>query len=114
MVPFERVGIDIVRLLIQSTSRHEFILVLVDYATRYPEAIPTRNMRAESGQGTGPSLHPNRNTQASSNGSKVVVCERSAPSRMVVLVGAAPVHLHVPAPDQRVGGKVQWNAEAHA
>lgn len=48
LVPFERVGIDIVRPLIQSSSRNKFLLVLVDYATWYPEATLFRNMRVET------------------------------------------------------------------
>lgn len=47
-VPFERIGIDIVGLLIQASSGHKFLLVIIDYATRYPEAIPMQNMRAET------------------------------------------------------------------
>ena len=40
--PFERIGIDIVGLLIRSAEGHTQILVLVDYTTQYPEAIPLR------------------------------------------------------------------------
>ncbi|KAJ1117511.1 hypothetical protein NDU88_005710 [Pleurodeles waltl] len=41
--PFERVGIDIVGSLEPKTAMgNMFILVLVDHATRYPEAIPLR------------------------------------------------------------------------
>ena len=40
-VPFERVGINIVGPLDPKTALgNRFILVLVDHATRYPEAIP--------------------------------------------------------------------------
>ncbi|XP_078496945.1 uncharacterized protein LOC144753011 [Lissotriton helveticus] len=45
--PFERVGIDIVGPLDPpTTAGHRFILVLVDHATRYPEAIPLRTVTA--------------------------------------------------------------------
>lgn len=47
-VPFERVGIDIVGPLVQASTQHKFLLVMVDYATRYLEAIPLRNMRTET------------------------------------------------------------------
>lgn len=47
-VPFERIGINIVGPLIQSSSCHKFILVLIDYATQYLEAIPFCNMRTET------------------------------------------------------------------
>ncbi|KAJ1216044.1 hypothetical protein NDU88_003650 [Pleurodeles waltl] len=45
--PFERVGIDIVGPLGPKTALgNRFILVLVDHATRYPEAIPLRTVTA--------------------------------------------------------------------
>lgn len=47
MVSFERVAIDIVGPLVQALSRHKFLLILVDYATRYTEAIPLHYIRAE-------------------------------------------------------------------
>lgn len=47
-VLFERIGIDIVGPLVQSSSWHKFLLVITDYATRYPEAILLRNMRIDT------------------------------------------------------------------
>lgn len=41
---FQRVGIDIVS---PSTSCHKYILVVSDYATHYPEAVPSCNICAE-------------------------------------------------------------------
>ena len=41
-VPFQRLGMDIVGPLPKSSRGHRYILVLMDYATRYPEAIPLR------------------------------------------------------------------------
>ena len=38
--PFERVGIDLVRPLPQTKASHLYVLTMVDYGTRYPEAIP--------------------------------------------------------------------------
>lgn len=38
--PFERIVMDIVGPLRQSSSGNKYILVVCDYATRYPEAIP--------------------------------------------------------------------------
>lgn len=38
--PFERIGMDIVGPLPKSGRGHQYILVIVDYATRYPEAVP--------------------------------------------------------------------------
>lgn len=35
-------------LVLQAISHHKFILVVVDYATQYPEATPLRNMQAET------------------------------------------------------------------
>ncbi|XP_073727643.1 uncharacterized protein [Misgurnus anguillicaudatus] len=40
--PFERIGMDIVGPLPRSGRGHQYILVMVDYATRYPEAVPLR------------------------------------------------------------------------
>ncbi len=41
-VPFERIGMDLVGPLPKSARGHEHILVIMDYATRYPEALPLR------------------------------------------------------------------------
>lgn len=45
-VPFKWVGIDVVVLLMLSASKHHFLLVLVDYATHYPEAISLQNIHS--------------------------------------------------------------------
>lgn len=45
-VPFERIGMDLVGP--RSTWGHEHILVIVDYATRYPEAIPLRKATSKA------------------------------------------------------------------
>ncbi len=47
-VPFERIGMDIVGPLPKSARGHEHILVIVDYATRYPEAVPLRKATAKA------------------------------------------------------------------
>ncbi len=47
-VPFERIGMDLVGPLPKSARWHEHILVIVDYATRYPEAIPLRKATAKN------------------------------------------------------------------
>ena len=39
-VPFERIAMDIVGPLVKTARGHRYILVVVDYATRYPKAIP--------------------------------------------------------------------------
>lgn len=41
-VPFESIGMDLVGPLPKSPRGHEYILVIVDYATRYPEVVPLR------------------------------------------------------------------------
>ncbi len=41
-VPFERIGMDLIGPLERSARGHRFALVLVDYATRYPEAVALR------------------------------------------------------------------------
>ncbi|MGH0117755.1 UNVERIFIED_CONTAM: hypothetical protein FKN15_039051 [Acipenser sinensis] len=41
--PFERMAMDIVGPVLPSDSGYTHILVMVDYATRYPEAVPLRS-----------------------------------------------------------------------
>ncbi len=43
-VPFERIGMDLIGPLERSTQGYCFALVLVDYVTRYPEAMALRNI----------------------------------------------------------------------
>lgn len=47
-VPFERIDMDIIGPLDRSTQGYRFVLVIIDYATRYPEAVPLRNISAKS------------------------------------------------------------------
>ncbi|PIK56474.1 hypothetical protein BSL78_06637 [Apostichopus japonicus] len=48
-VPFQRVAVDLVGPIKPSTERgHRYILVLVDYATRYPEAVPLKTIETEA------------------------------------------------------------------
>lgn len=47
-VPFERLGMDIVGPLERSKSGNRYMLVISDYATRYPEVFPLKNIRARS------------------------------------------------------------------
>ncbi|XP_060748945.1 uncharacterized protein LOC132861438 [Tachysurus vachellii] len=47
-VPFERLGMDLIGPLPKSARGHEYILVMVDYATRYPEAVPLRKATSQS------------------------------------------------------------------
>ena len=45
---FKRVAIDLVGPIAPaSDKRHRYILTLVDYATRYPEAVPLKNIDTE-------------------------------------------------------------------
>lgn len=44
--PFHRIAVDIVGPLERTRSGHRFILVVCDYATRYPEAFPLRKVTA--------------------------------------------------------------------
>ena len=47
--PFKKVAIDLVGPLLPSSERGKrYILVMVDYATRYPEAVALRNIDTES------------------------------------------------------------------
>ena len=45
--PFQKIAMDIIGPLPQSRSGYRYILVICDYATRYPEAIPLRSIDAE-------------------------------------------------------------------
>ena len=45
--PFDRIAMDIVGPLIKSAGGHQYILVIIDYATQYPEAIPLRSTTAK-------------------------------------------------------------------
>ena len=46
--PFERVAVDLVGPLPASESGNRYILTMVDYATRYPEATPLKDIRTET------------------------------------------------------------------
>ena len=46
--PFKRIGIDIVGPMARSCKGHKYLLTICDYATRYPEAIPLSNIRADT------------------------------------------------------------------
>ena len=47
-LPFQRVAVDLVGPMIPASDRgNRFILVMVDYATRYPEAVPLRSIDTE-------------------------------------------------------------------
>lgn len=41
-VPFEQIAIDRIGPLVKSARRHQCILADLDYATRYPEAVPLK------------------------------------------------------------------------
>uniref|UniRef100_A0A803K005 Gypsy retrotransposon integrase-like protein 1 n=1 Tax=Xenopus tropicalis TaxID=8364 RepID=A0A803K005_XENTR len=47
-IPFERIAMDLVGPLIKSARGHQYILVVMDYATRYPEAVPLRNTSSKT------------------------------------------------------------------
>ena len=46
--PFSRIAMDIVGPLPRSRSGHCYVLVVCDYAMRYPEAVPLRSIDAEA------------------------------------------------------------------
>eukprot|EP00731_Ephydatia_muelleri_P004053 Em0002g229a len=46
--PFSRIAMDIVGPLPRSRAGNKYILVICDYATRYPEAVPLKSIDAES------------------------------------------------------------------
>ena len=46
--PFQRIAMDVVGPLPRSRGGHRYVLVLCDYATRYPEAVAMKNVDAEA------------------------------------------------------------------
>ena len=46
--PFKRIAFDIVGPLQRTKCGHRFILTMMDYCTKYPEAIPLRCVDAET------------------------------------------------------------------
>ena len=46
--PFERIAMDIIGPLPKSRRGHRYVLVVCDYATRYPEAVPMKYIDAAS------------------------------------------------------------------
>lgn len=45
--PFERLGMDIVGPVEKSRAGNRFMLVITDYATRYPEVFPMKSIKAK-------------------------------------------------------------------
>lgn len=45
--PFEKAAMNLVGPLVKSAMGHIDILILIDYATRYPKAVPLRNTNAK-------------------------------------------------------------------
>ncbi len=70
-VPFERIGMDLIGPLERSARGHRFALVLVDYATRYPEAV-AQHFRKECSGGSVqydlPGGNPERDSHRSGHG----------------------------------------------
>jgi len=47
--PFDRVAVDLVGSIFPPTEIvSEYILTMMDYATRYPEAVPLKDIQAET------------------------------------------------------------------
>lgn len=46
-IPFEYIGIDIAPPPTTTSQRHKYLLVVIDFATYYPEAMFLHNMHAE-------------------------------------------------------------------
>ena len=48
-VPFRKVAVDLIGPIAPMSERgHRYILTIVDYATRYPEAVPLKNIETET------------------------------------------------------------------
>uniref|UniRef100_A0A8C6KQE2 Gypsy retrotransposon integrase-like protein 1 n=1 Tax=Nothobranchius furzeri TaxID=105023 RepID=A0A8C6KQE2_NOTFU len=48
MTPFERLGMDVVGPVEKSKSGNRFMLVITDYATKYPEVFPLKSVKAKT------------------------------------------------------------------
>ena len=47
--PFKRVAVDLIGPIVPASDKgHQYVLTLVDYATRYPEAVPLKNIDTET------------------------------------------------------------------
>ena len=46
--PFDRVAIDMVGPLTRTTAGNKYILALMNYGSRYPEAIPLKNINSQT------------------------------------------------------------------
>ena len=47
--PFKRVAVDLISPISPPSEKgHQYILTLADYSTRYPEAIPLKNVQTET------------------------------------------------------------------
>lgn len=46
--PFDRIALDFIESLPRTTWGPPYLLVIMDYATRYQEAVPMRNMKSPS------------------------------------------------------------------
>ena len=48
-MPFKKVAVDLVGPISPANEKeHRYIFTLVDYATRYPEAVPLKNTETET------------------------------------------------------------------
>ncbi len=72
-VPYEQIGMDLVGPLSKSGRGHEHILVIVDYATRYPEVVPLRKT-SKHRPGTRLTLQLSRHSQRDSDGPRHPFC----------------------------------------
>lgn len=93
-VPFEQIGIDIVGPLVQSAARHKFLLVIIEYTTWYPEVIPLQHTGRNNRQEISIGIHPGGHTQATGDGSRLVLHERGTPSHMEVF-GVQPLRTSI-------------------
>lgn len=107
--PFRRIAIDIVGPLKRTNHGNKFILTMIDYATKYPKAVPLRKTDAKtvadalcqvgipeeilSDQGS-------NFVKADGGGLQITECE-------------AYPYLTIPSPNRWHTRKVSWHAEGH-
>ncbi len=93
-VPFERIGMDLFVPLSKSGRGHEHILVIVDYATRFPEVVPLRKT-SKHRPGTRLTLQLSRHSQRDFDGPVAARIQfKTLMLAYRTTTGSAPTYFH--------------------
>ena len=60
--PYKRIGMDLVGPLPRSKAGYRYILTVMDYCTRYPEAIPLKKTESDNRRGVDDPVRPSRHS----------------------------------------------------